>query len=82
MRYLLKGHATIDGACGKNFEVVVESNDNNFKVYSTRQEDAVRAQHPAVNGHSVGRSREISMGLQWKTDHARHYASYPFGGCI
>lgn len=44
--YKLVGRADRDGACGKPFEVIVESNDSNFEAFSSKKEAAIKAIHP------------------------------------
>lgn len=45
-QFKLKGRATINGAVGKSFEVIVSSDDSNFSSFSSRQAAAVQAIHP------------------------------------
>ncbi len=58
--FKLKGRANYNGCVQEKFEVVVESDDPNFKAYSNRQQDAVKKLHPDWQSITVDYAEKLS----------------------
>lgn len=46
----VKGRANYAGAIAKNFDIVVESFDDHFDVFSDKKIDAIKAKYPDWDG--------------------------------